>query len=290
MVKSVSVFRRMDYDLSLKAISRFWLFGLICLIVVGCEAEPTPVAMVVVPTNTSDAVTEAAPDVTATVVPLNIGIVEPTLNFGKGLAALQALGTLSPVDETTDTAAFDILASYGLIDGWEQSPISHHVMLLLNTDLEPLNDPEILAIVQQSIDTRALVNNLPLSGLRPNTAITTASPVEQRTQLANIGFPDGLFLTLAAASSFGQDIFIAQLNQNAIELALLPADVEAIESFLDNNTAHLVFFVATDAERDSLMSTYGAALLDLFAVPISYVSRLETPITFTDAGWPIPND
>lgn len=264
------------------------LLVLVCLWGVGCEAQPTPVAVVPASTQMPDTVTEAAPTAAGTSAPFTIGLSQAVIDYGKGLGDWQAFGTISPISDPSDTSAFDLVMGYGLIDGWAQSPTTHHLILLLNTRLAPLDAPEIAVMVRQSLDTRALVNALGIDGLRPNTDLEAASPIAHRTQLANLGYPDGLALTLAAATNLGRDVLIQQMRQHALDLAVVETDPAAIDQPISSNTAHLAFFIATDAERDQLETTYENALMDLVALPISYRLMMDAPLTFSAAGWPIP--
>jgi hypothetical protein len=174
-------------------------------------------------------------------------------------------------------------------EGWQQAPISHHIALVMNPDLSPMDNPEIHTIIQQALNPQALVDIIGIPGLitANNNALPTA---ELRNQLANLGYPDGFRLTLAAQALPARELVLQQLN--AIHLDLTTIDIDSSQQAMDilqNNRAHLLLIRWTnDDQHHSWIEKVGSEnLIDLYTLPISYVVAEGLTISFTENGWPI---
>jgi hypothetical protein len=106
-----------------------------------------------------------------------------------------------------------------------------------------------------------------------------------RTSLANMGYPDGFQLSLAASPLLGLGTIIEQLNANNISVQVIEADS------LIENRAHLLLALWTDeAERDEWVSQMGEAnVIEIYGLPISYLVKDGIQIEFSENGWPLPS-
>jgi hypothetical protein len=226
---------------------------------------------------------------------LRYGIAETTRPYlpDSTLSTLRGVAQIAPWSAETDPATFDIVTTYGTVDGWQQSPVSHQMQLLINASLSPLENARLREIVQESIDPVALTAGLPFSGVQTGN-LTPVNPALLRTELANLGYPDGFRLTLAYTDSPGMADTLTALRQQLINrnietvpLAVAPADVPDV---LSQNRAHLVLAWMTQPEQvTQWAASETVTSVVLYTLPISYTAHDRLSVEFTSDGWPLPN-
>lgn len=244
----------------------------------GCESQSTPIAALSTPTDIPQA---TALPITSE---LRYGV---TGNLASYMDNLSDTINFEVLDSTSVIDEFDLVVAYGIYDGWQQSPLLHHVSLAINPNLAPLDNPTLRDLIPQMIDTQALIARLDIAGIQP---AQTQSPENRgvvRTILANAGYPDGVQLILAVESNLALDELVSQFALQSVDLR--PTDMS--ESVFSDNQAHLALFLWTqDTEREALASQVGDEhVIDLFTVPISYISPSSIAVDFSENGLPIPS-
>ncbi len=260
-----------------------WYLSLIVLLA-ACEAATTPVALV-----TSTVEDSASAAATATQTPL------PALRYGLLGGAVQYLpddaifASAEVVPAGADLSMYDIVATYGTVTDWQQSPISQHVALVLNPAAIPLSEETVAALVRSALSPRDLLAALQIPGVLPGSD-HTRDPLAARVALANLGYPDGLTLTLTAETFPGVEIVIEQLAESNFQIEHPELfTTSSIDAFADNQ-AHLLLIRWFDpAQRDEWVERAGAEnVVDLYTLPISYQANPDLSIEFSAEGWPIP--
>jgi hypothetical protein len=270
--------------LSLGVIYKFTLIVSL-VILASCAAQPTPIAVV-------DAAT-LVPNVNTTDItqppPLHYGIADHTFPYVHDIEQIQAVALVEAMPPNPDLSLYDVAVAYGVYDGWQQAPVSHHVSLILNPQLAPLDNPEIQNLVRQTLNPQAIIDSTGISGLIA-TPVETLPSAQIRSTLANLGYPDGFRLTMAVESLPGVETVVQQLNNANLEIVQIEmASATEAETILAENRAHLLLLHwKTDEERAAWVERVGEnQVLDLYTLPISYVAAEGVVVSFTENGWAI---
>lgn len=245
----------------------------------GCEAQSTPIASISTPTDAPQATSAPA----VSIPDFRYGVVGNLASF---LTNSDENINFEVIDASSNLDDFDIVVAYGIYEGWQQSPQSHRISMALNPNLTPLDNQRIRDLIPQMIDAQVLVSAIGIDGVQTLTASTPDSAGVARTILANEGYPDGLELILATDVDLALDNLVAQFSARSIALRLINID----EAVFGENQAHLAIFLwSQDSERETWISEVGAEnIIDLWTIPISYISSSELPLSFTENGLPIP--
>lgn len=247
---------------------RVGLLFIILILLAGCEPEATPIALVNTPSS----------EAVATEMPTNppnlrYGLFVNTEGYVRDLAEIESRAAVETVYESARYTDYDIVAAYGIFEGWQVSPVSQHLGLVINSEFAPLDNEMIRALIPQAIDSAGLVAELGINGMRPN-GLETLSPASIRTTLANSNYPDGLQLTLATSPIPALELILEDFRASNIHIQLLE----------EGNPAHLSLHLwTTEAERAAL----GEAI-EIYSLPISYVAREGIQLEFSETGWPLP--
>ncbi|MEO1288523.1 MAG: hypothetical protein AAFV93_12205 [Chloroflexota bacterium] len=254
---------------------RFWSFLLLCMLLVGCEAQATPIANIATPTATS------APSP----IPVDVVLFGIASNIAPYVGDLPI--DFEIVDGNSALSDYDLVVSYGALDGWQQSPQAHRVSLAINPNLSPLNDLTIRDLIPSVLDSQAIVSNLNINGAQQTTARTTVlSSAEIRTTLANSGYPDGFQMIMAIEQVPAIDTLVVQFSALSLDMRLVPLR----DGIIAENQAHLALFLwADDSERDAWVALVGEEnIVDLWTMPISYITSGDVAIEFSETGIPFP--
>lgn len=260
-------------------LKRLWL-GL--LLLSACGPEPTPIAItpIISPTPIETAaptLDSPMPDATAityAVLPNAVDYIPANLENDPAITIARLSNP--PSD---DTPPYDLAIALGTVGGWQQSPIQMHIAAAFNNELPPLNNTALRTLLLQAIDVTALSDALEIPGvivLHPPSADAGLT----RTTLANLGYPDGLTITATTNDVPGGSPLIEQLATGGFALSV---------NTLGSTPAHITLLTwYQDTQRADLVERFGAAnLVDLYAIPVSYLARPDLDITYTPEGWPI---
>ncbi|MAU10757.1 MAG: hypothetical protein CL607_13115 [Anaerolineaceae bacterium] len=264
------------------------VLALMALALAACEAEATPAAVVVPDTPT------AAPSTATAAPPLRYGLLPNTEGFiaADERTQLAEFALVEQIQQTSDSIlaqdAYDIIAGYGTYDGWERSATDQTVLLIVNTTLSPLDDPEIVDAIIQNSRAENLVRGLQSLGATADDS-TQLNRETLRALLANKGYPDGIVLNTLLDPLPGFDAWTSQLADANVTLQTSQT-VPDMQALLDAERFHLAFVNVSEAARAELIDAYGSEhVIELYTLPISYELRDSSiSVTFTDTGWPIP--
>lgn len=255
-----------------------------CLMVLaGCEAQPTPIAVVDAATIAPNIVNVTQPP------PLRYGIPDHTLPYVNDLTQIQATGLVETMPPNPDLSLYDIAIAYGSYDGWQQAPISHHVGLILNPQLAPLDSPEIQNLVRQALNPQAIIDSTGIGGLL-GVQIETLASAQIRSALANLGYPDGFRLTMGVEPIPGSEAVMQQLDNANLEIIPIEiASTSEAETMLAENRVHLLLVHwKTEDERLRWVERVGEnQVIELYTLPISYVAVEGVNVSFTENGWAV---
>ncbi|MGJ3238520.1 MAG: hypothetical protein ACFE0Q_07420 [Anaerolineae bacterium] len=252
---------------------------LLCIIglwLAGCEAQATPIASIATPTG--------RPQPTSTPVIALRYAVAANLAPYVDLDMLPFVTDVIAGNETLNI--YDLVVSYGAYEGWQLSPISHHVTLAINPNLSPFDEPSIRALVADVLDRESLVTAINIPGV---TTVPTSDPSSSftiRAALANAGYPDGFQLILASDLLPAVDTLREQFARANFDLTLTSYS----DAIWNDNQAHLIAFNWTqDDTRQLWAERVGEEnMIDLWMLPISYLAPDDLALEFTETGLPIP--
>lgn len=256
--------------------------ALAILMLSACDAAPTPVAPVAQPTQALSADATQAP-------PLRIAIGADTIDYVEPLAALRAIALVEILDTGTDISTYDLVFAYGDREEWQRTRVEHTVSLIVNPQVAPLDDDGVAAVLRQSLNVQALSNATGVSGVQPQ-IVASQPPNALRTTLANLGYPDGFPLTVAHTPFHAVNEAQAQLAALNLELRIEAVTVDAVALALADGQVQLVLAQWWDtAQRAAWVDAVGMEnVIDLYRLPIEYLSRDALELDFSPAGWPLP--
>ncbi len=261
-----------------------YLFAIIILFA-ACTPESTPF-----PVNLPETPTTTPPPTIPP--PVRYALAANTEGFIADMDMIAAAGQVEQLADHGNDAGlgvqYDIVAGYGDWSGWTRSAVTPHVSLVINTALTPLDNPLLANIVRRSIDPQAVIDVLDIPGAAAD-MVETSAPHMLRTELANLGWPDGFELAVGYAHTPGAFEISGQLEASSIENRPLLMNSEDIDAELGTGRLHLALVMwTTQAERETWESLVGDVnVIDLYTMPISYRALPELSITFTLGGWPV---
>lgn len=243
---------------------------LLCgLLAAACEPEATPLP-VILPTLSPAATITPAPNEQ----PLRYALAPDVANFlsAEDERLISADALILPLDAppTTDALGvdYDILVAFSAFPESTEAPTPLRLVLRVDTALAPLNDPEIVEIVRQAVNSQAVANAL---GFPPEQIADAPTAEMLRANLANAGYPDGFDLTLAADFTAGAEALMQNLSALRLEVRLASA----------GENAHLTL-TSAPSPADS-----GGETVELLTLPIYYRAVPGLDVKFTPAGFPI---
>lgn len=270
-------------------IGRSFRFYLSCIIgiflVSACQPDATPIPNVAPPTSTPDTTETLAP-------PIRYVLGANAQGMQSIEATLEQSGLLiSPSSLTTESELgldYDVMADYGHIAGWSQSPVIPTVSLVINPNLTPLDDDTVSNIIRNGVDGVRIVNQTNISGTIPM-AVSSIQLSSLKTEFANMGYPDGFQLQLHVAEIPNEQGILAELNNLNIDLDVTSSNLETIASQLVENRLHLALIKwHTVSEKAIWTSAVGENnVIDLYQIPISYLASPDLTITYADNGFPL---
>lgn len=200
--------------------------------------------------------------------PLRYGILPNAAEYAP-IAQLERTGlSVEIVNDTSRYEDYDALIGYGLYDGWE--PVQAHtqpVVMALDVSLAPLNQPDIAQVVRNAVNGISVAGQLNISGVYP--LHTPSTSLVDASQLANIGYAEGVILYGVWDDLPGVAIVREQLARGGVTLVRLSGDNAA-------ERAHMRIERGDDTATDAL---------PLYTLPLSYRARDNLAVSFTDTGW-----
>jgi hypothetical protein len=251
----------------------------VLLLTIGCEPEATPIAIITTPT--------ATPIPEATIPPpIRYALADNVEGFMRDREQIEAVAIVEQLgdDGRSDVVAesYDMVVSLGIIEGWQIAPQRLRVGIAINTILAPLDDAYIIEALRSAFISADLVSEIALVGIETQTTPDTSAPTTIRTQLANMGFPDGFALRMGGDDILAESALISHLRQANFTLERSTTD--------STSSAHLWLLLGgNDAQWSAWEAQYGAEnILYLYDIPLSYRVKDNVVVDFTAHGFPIP--
>ncbi len=189
----------------------------------------------------------------------------------------------SPVDISLQ---FDIIAAYGVADGWQTSPIVPRVGFIISPDALT---PEFARLVIAGVDPQAIALNIPFAQNVP-TPSELISPRVIRERFANLGLPDGIGGVIGAAAVPGVEELRTLLDSFNVQSRAITLSNDGIrQAFAEGRISMAIITWTNEDEATAWRDLFGGEYVrELYALPIRYLATPDLNITFTAGGWPIP--
>lgn len=253
-----------------------WLYrSLLCGLLVGCTPQATPIAPVI-------SASPDAPAQTVTDAPFLGYAVAPDLMRWLPDSIHNDRIIIESYDGTS-IEGYDLIVTYGDYAGWQKSPIGHVATLLIDPQRPPLDQADIRDLLTQALDPQAIIALINMPGMLPSESTRTLTPVQIRERLANLGYPDGISLTIVSERADLVTAIQTQLQSTSFLLTTLATPENDVRDRFTSGRTNLALIVAPP---DTIASEDGITL-PLLTIPISYLAREGLPITFTENGLPI---
>jgi hypothetical protein len=247
------------------------------LLLVGCEAQATPVA--------GGFVTATPSLVPTNPTPLRYALTASVPLFGLNTNELLASGLVDQLT-TADGEGYDIVIALETRQDWETAPNPLTIGLALNPNLAPLNNEALLNLVRQSISPVEIAQGTAWKPL-----VNENSPTATiRANLTSLGLPDGISLMLGTRFEATTPPLTAMFSARNVELNSITLSSEVHNNALSNNLVNLLVVLwVGDEQRTVWENQVGADnLIALFTVDISY--RLGDGVQvvgYTSQGLPL---
>lgn len=258
------------------------VFTLICgVLLAACEPEATPFPVDIPTTPTADA-NPPTPDRLP-----RIALAANTTGFVPQRDTLDVNAEIIELDAGTDLNAlegvYDLVTAYGAIPGWTRIEPDETISLVIGDGA----DGAARDLIQRALNPTAAVASLNISGaeLLRDTVPDTATI---RTELANLGRPDGLVFLMGHAFIPGADEIAAGLTAANIETLALESGADDLWNALESGAVGLALIRWREEDaRTRWAERFGAEnVIDLYRLPLSYLAAPGVQISLTAAGWP----
>lgn len=264
-------------------IDRWYLFIILLSVAMGaCQPQATPFPVVIAsPTEVDMNLPTSAP--------IRYGIIDNAHSYLAQQSDEIFNFTLADLSITELGADYDLIMGYGRWSGWNESPISQHVALVLNAQQAPINNPIIHQLLQSIPNLESIPELANIPGWTSPTKRTVQSARDARLILANNGYLDGIELSIALSPAPGVKTITDQFQSANIFLNTIPQAHPLDPLSLQSHGYHLALVLWTQpSERELWINTIGQPnWIELYTLPISYQAIPNLTIEFTEVGWPI---
>lgn len=254
------------------------------LLMTGCEEAAQPLPAVADETPTPETVEPTAvAELRYALHPNTAGAVPSIDALSVNVTALQ----LQEAPGENDLGQnFDLVAAYGDYFGWERTPVTVTVALVVGEDSI---DPDLMDTVIAGIDGQVMADGLGIPGSESLLTAQT-NPGEVRALLANLGYPDGAEAVLGVAFVPRPEIIRDRLSELGVRTRIESVSVDDARSGLRDGSLPLALVTWTDeTDVDTWQSADGVYRVQpLLTLPISYQVVDGITVTFTTDGWPLP--
>jgi len=250
-------------------------------VLAACAPKPTPFPVDIPPTPTATPIPGAPP------TPIRYALAANTAGFVADWDLIASSGSIEQLTEAPNPAdigtRFEVIAAYGKWAGAAESPILPRVGLVINSTFAPLDDPTVANIVRRALDPAAILINLEIPGAEAAAAETAAS-ITLRTELANVGWPDGFDTILAYEPIPG----IAEISSQLAAIGIITKPIALSNSTWERTHLAIITWTAPEKRAEWVERAGGESnVIDLYTLPVSYWAAPDLAITFTPGGWPL---
>ncbi len=245
----------------------------------ACEQETTPFPVEIPPTATPIPIESPLP-------PIRYGIIASAQPIAINLESNMQITLITDViDPATLGTEYDVLVTWGELDGWQQSPRPLNISLGINPNAIEIPFQQL---IMSAIDPQTLVESIGINGSMVLSS-QELGKAQIRTELANAGRPDGFSLEIGAMAVPGISLMSEHLNSVNFEHRFVEITASDTPQIVTEQELEAVLFMWSD---DNLLQEWNIALgeeniVHLFSLPVSYLTSTNTIVTFNQLGFPL---
>ncbi|MDZ4671952.1 MAG: hypothetical protein SH821_13860 [Phototrophicales bacterium] len=271
----------------MRLLTHFFLMGMMIVVLCACEGQATPFPAQIATATPDSASIAQTPIPSTPEAPLIRYAIDPSLaNIPIQLEGnYQIINATAPIFASDVGVAYDIAIGFAGAEGWQASPIPVSIGLLLHPTAD-FSD-----ILWRATDPPAFIEQLGINEITPLHDSTTPMSI-LRTDMANLGKPDGFTVNMGIIGIIGEDVLRRQLGALFIEtqtvnLSTSTSTEERLTAWQSGEIDLMLVSWFTDAEKAEWVALVGEAnLLPLFSVPIGYITRPDLAISLSAQGLP----
>ncbi|MDX2078337.1 MAG: hypothetical protein SFZ02_18035 [bacterium] len=252
----------------------------------ACEGQATPFPAQIASPTPDESVIANTP-ASATQAPTIRYAIDPSLTgiFINEDDSYQIIPMTTPLLTTDLGISYDVAIRLGDADGWLRSPMPLTIGLLLRPSAD------FVDILWRATDPTTFIDGFGINGVLALHDGTTPYTVV-RTDMANLGKPDGFTVNMGILGIIGENALRAQFGTFFIETRSIPISLDNRLIALQTGEIDLMLVSwFTDSEKSEWVALVGEEnLLPLFTVPISYIARPDLTISLSPQGLPQVDD
>lgn len=253
------------------------------LFLTACEAEPTPFPAQIATSTPDTLITDTTPiPATPSVSTIRYGI-DPSLGNIPLLigASYTQIASQTPITLADLDVTYDLALRLGDAEGWSRLPNPMTIGVILRPSYE------FADLIWRAIDPPEWIDALGITGMLPLHDGTTPITV-LRTDMANLGKPDGFTLNMGVQNMIGEAQIQTQLGALFIETRSIVLSTEnRLPLWNDGAVDMMLVSWLTESEKSEWVNLVGDAnLLPLFTAPMSYIASSNMTITLSENGLP----
>jgi hypothetical protein len=264
----------------MKKLYRYALMSLL-LALTACEGQATPFPAQMATATPDNASIAPTPIASTPESPLIRYAIDPSLaHIPVQLEGnYQIINATEPIFADDLGISYDIAISAARTSGWQASPIPVSIGLLLRPSAD-FSD-----IIWRAIDPPAFVQEL--GEITPLHDGTTPMNI-LRTDMANLGKPDGFTVNMGILGTADEYAVRNQLRTLLIETQPIPISIEnRLTTWQSGEIDLMLVSWFTEAEKAEWVALVGEAnVLPLFSFAIGYIARPDLAISLSEQGLP----
>lgn len=253
------------------------------LFLTACESEPTPFPAQIATSTPDITLIENTPiPATPSVSAIRYGI-DPSLGNIPLLidTTYTQIASQTPITLADLDVTYDLALRLGDAEGWSRLPNPITIGVILRPSYE------FADLLWRAIDPPEWIDMLGISGALP--LHDGATPITVlRTDMANLGKPDGFTLNMGVQNIIGESQIQTQLGALFIETRPIALSTNNRLELWNNGAVDMMLVSwLTEAEKTEWVNLVGEAnLLPLFTVPMSYIASSNLTVTLSENGLP----
>ncbi len=262
---------------------RMILIAWTLLFLTACESEPTPFPAQIVTSTPDTTITENTPvPVTPSVSAIRYGI-DPSLSNISLMIDANYIQILSqaPITNADLDVTYDLALRLGDADGWSRLPNPITIGVILRPSYA------FADLIWRAIDPPEWIDTIGIHGALPLHDGTTPIII-LRTDMANLGKPDGFTLNMGVQNMIGEAQIQTQLGALFIETRPIALSNENRLDLWNNGAVDMMLVSwLSESEKIAWVNLVGEAnLLPLFTAPMSYIASSNLNVILSENGLP----
>lgn len=260
-----------------------FLILFIFILLTACESEPTPFPAQIATSTPDTTIIENTPiPATPSVSAIRYGI-DPSLGNIPLLidAGYTQIASQTPITPADLDVTYDLAIRLGDADGWLRLPNPITIGVIMRPSYE------FADLLWRAIDPPEWIDTISINGALPLHDGTTPITV-LRTDMANLGKPDGFTLNMGIQNIIGETQIQTQLGALFIETRSVSLSTENRLDLWNNGAVDMMLVSwLTEAEKAEWVNLVGESnVLHLFTAPMSYIASSNLTVTLSENGLP----